>query len=498
MSSWRILDSSLWPAKNKGSGFEILFTSDKKRAYQIQNNSNDLSQVHQLVELDLQSSERTELTAKTFGHFGVKKIQLSSDEKYLLYLSDRIDQPYVFNLYSLSLKDHVVTQLSQNLVKFEQSVFDYKISTDSRWVYFSDASYFDLLTNSYQLNLKLASIDGKIPLLLVSENSSNFVPGQRIILPNFSLSFLKSNNEVSDSQSSFIYYLQTSETLMMSYNLWRYDLVSHEKKRIFSSTPDQMIIISSLLFKPTGRDEIFLTVYNQKYEPQVVVIGSTNRQSLNQGLSLMSAFYNQQTKQWITLNEFDSSKQVGSFSVYTEDFSLIDKISFRHAVYFDQTLQGLYYIDSNEKLSLYQLAFHQSNVLCPSLDSIKNLTLTPKGDVYFTRSIVKETQVIRFDQQKSCQVVNSIPLVFNLDGQMSVSPALDSLVLNVGSFLSTQPSEALVWIPFNGLSSVRIDTSDTPANWWKAFFNPSSTKIYYFGTDRNYIQSTLFEWSLPK
>lgn len=492
------LDSALWPAKNRGNGFEILFTSDKNKAYQIQGDSNDLLQARQLVELDLKSSERVDLTSKTFGHAGVKKIQLSKDEKYLLYLSDRVDQPYVFNLYSLSLKDHVVTQLSQNLVKLEQSVFDYGISADSRWVYFSDASYFDLLTNSYQLNLKLAAIDGKTPLSLISENSSTFVPGQRIILPNFSQSFLNMNDDNSDSQSRYIYYLQTSATLMLSYNLWRYDLISKEKKMLLSSTPNQMIIISSLLFKPAGRDEIFITVYNQKYEPQVVVVGSTSLQNANPGLSLMSASYNQQTQQWIMLNEFDSFKQVGSFSVYTEDFTLIDKISFRHSLYFDHSLQGLYYIDLNEKLNLYQLAFRQSNVLCPSIDAVKNLALTESGDVYLIRSVEKETQVLRFDQQKRCNIVNSLPLVFNLDGQLSVSPGLDSLVLNVGSFLSTQPSEALLWIPFSGMSSVRIDTSDTTANWWKAFFNQSSTKIFYFGTDKNSTQSILFEWSLPK
>lgn len=492
------LDSSLWPAKNKGNGFEIIFTSDKNRAYQIQNNSDNLSLARQIVELDLQSSKRSEVTSKTFGHFGVKKIQLSSDEKYLLYLSDRVDQPYVFNLYSLSLKDHVVTQLSQNLVKLEQSVFDYKISADSRWVYFTDASYFDLPTNSYQLNLKLAAIDGKIPLSFISENSSNFVPGQRIILPNFSQSFFNLNDENLDEQNNFIYYFQTSETLMMSYNLWRYDPVSHEKKMLFSSTPNQMIIISSLLFKPTGRDEIFLTVYNQKYEAQVIVVGSMKLQTFDQGLSLMSATYNQQAKQWITLNEFDFFKQVGSFSIYTEDFILIDKVSFRHSVYFDKSLQRLYYIDSNEKLNLYQLVFHQSSLLCPSIDTVKNLTLTATGEVYLIRSVANETQVLLFDHQKNCKIVNTVPQVFNSDGQMSLSPALDSLVLNVGSFLSTQPSEALLWIPFNGLTSVRIDTSETSANWWKAFFNQSSTKIYYFGTDKNYTKSNFFEWSLPK
>lgn len=492
------LDATIWPAKNRGNGSEIIFTKNKDIAFQIQSNSKDNNYFsNHIVQINLENSESKALTNKSVGHYGVKKIKLSSDEKYLLYLSDRPDHPFVFNLYALSLKDNLVTQLSQNIERFEQSVFDYKILLNSEFVFYTDTSYFDPITATYQLTLKKVSLSGDHPVETISDHTTHFAPGQRIIIPSYGSHFFNKTTETAfPTIENTLYYFQISDKIVMSYDLWKYDLRTMKKTLLFQSTPDKMITISSLLFPHSEVNQLFLVVYNSLYQAQVI---SINNQGMSQFVSstLLATTFNQVTNQWLALNDYNSFSQFGSMSVYDKNLNLVKEISFTHALSINSSSQNIFFINSQEKLMSYELLLNTEKALCPELDFIKNFTVTNTNEIYFLRYFQNETQIFIMNSNQTCKLVNKIPMKFKTDGTLTLSSSKNSLILNVGSFLSNSPAEAIIWIPLNGLSPVRIDTSETPANWWSGFFNSQSNKIYYFGYDRNFSESALFQWQLP-
>lgn len=492
------LDSTLWPAKNRGQGSEIIFTKDRKFAFQIQNSSNSPSSANQIVKISLENLESTVLTKNSYGNIHIKKIHLSSDEKFLFYLSDQAEQPFVFNLYVLTLKDNSIIRLSQNLQKPENSVSDYIVFPNSPFLFYTDASYFDPITSSYQLTLKKVSVIDDHQIENISEHSTQFTPGQRIVIPNQDLQFLKKTSSLSDSmeERSVLYYFQISENLLMAYDLWKYDIKTSKKQLLYRSTANQMIIISSLIFNHPDSNQLLLTVYNQQYKPQTLSIKDQIASSLR-GSSLIAASFNKTTQHWLTLNEYNPVTKLGTISVYDENIVVNKQISFTHTISFNNEAQELYFINDQEKIMSYSFSSKVEKSLCPELNAIKNFTITNNNELYILKYIQNETQVFKMDSMQTCHLINRIPISFDLDGQLVLSPSHNSLILNVSSFLSNAPAESLFWIPLNGLSPMRIDTAETPANWWNGFFDNTSSKIFYFGFDKNFTESSLFQWNLP-